>query len=89
MDKKSFLGIVRSFGSESVQDAHDLDQLKSEFPYSQILHILSAKITQDLHLPSQQEFLQNAAVYSTDRSVLKDIKLEPVFRENQSLASVN
>lgn len=87
MDKNSFLGIARSFGSDSAQDAHDLLQLRSQYPFSQILHILAAKVAKDLNLPSQQHDLQSAAVYSTDRSVLKDVMVEPFSREPESISA--
>ncbi len=83
MDKISFLGIAKSFGSDSAQDAHDLLQLRKQYPFSQILHILAAKVSKDLNLPSQQYDLQSAAVYATDRSVLKDVMMEPFSREPQ------
>jgi hypothetical protein len=83
VDKNSFLGIAKSFGSDSAEEAHDLLLLRTQYPFSQILHILAAKVAKDLNLPSQQHDLQSAAVYSTDRSVLKDVMLEPFSRESE------
>jgi hypothetical protein len=77
VDKNLLLDIARRYGTDSVQQAEELLALRSQFPFSQLLHVLSAKLSKDLNLPSQQTDLQDAAVYSTDRSLLKDIMLEP------------
>jgi hypothetical protein len=45
--------------------------LSETFPYSQLLHVLSARASKDHGLESQQNQLQLAAVYSADRGILK------------------
>jgi tetratricopeptide (TPR) repeat protein len=47
--------------------------LCDQYPYSQLLHALAARVSKDHNLQNQQAILQSAAVYSTDRSVLKEI----------------
>ena len=48
-------------------------QLKDAYPFSQLLHVLSARVSQDHGFSNNKSELQLAAVYSADRTVLKDI----------------
>jgi hypothetical protein len=50
-----------------------LEELASEYPYSQVIHILIAKAHHDAGSGSAKTALHHAAMYSTDRSVLRDI----------------
>ena len=87
MDKNLLLDIAKRHGTDSVQQAEDLLMLRNQFPFSQVLQVLAAKLSKDLRLPSQQNDLQHAAVYSTDRSLLKDIMVEPVLQITVSESS--
>jgi hypothetical protein len=77
VDKNLLLGIAKTYGSDSVENAEAVLLLRNQFPFSQVLQVLAAKLGKDLNLPSYQKDLQNAAVYATDRSVLKYIMEEP------------
>lgn len=73
MDKNQFLQAIRSFTEVSIEEAKELCALREKYPYSQILHALAARLSKDHNLPSHQHDLQMAAVYSGDRSVLKEV----------------
>ena len=45
----------------------------SKYPYSQVLHILLAKIQFQLNIEEKNEKLAIAAIYSSDRSILKKV----------------
>lgn len=73
MDKSAFLKIVKQYPDCSADDARVLFDLKKQYPYSQVLHTLSSRVSKDHNLANQQQELQQAAIYTADRSVLKDI----------------
>jgi hypothetical protein len=73
VDKNQFLTVVNHFSDSSVEEAQEILSLKADFPYSQMLHALSARVSRDHGFSTQQQELQLAAVYASDRSVLKDI----------------
>jgi hypothetical protein len=72
VDKHSLLQIVRNC-SATATEVDDVLSMRAAYPYSQVLHALSAKLSKDLHLDTEQSCLQTAAVYSTDRAVLKEL----------------
>jgi hypothetical protein len=72
VDKISLLEVVKNCEASS-DDANQILSLREKYPFSQVLQVLSAKLSKDHHLPAQQSALQRAAIYSTDRQVLKDI----------------
>jgi len=47
--------------------------LRESYPYSQLLHALSARMSKDHGFSNHSKELQLAAVYAADRSVLKDV----------------
>lgn len=47
--------------------------LKEDFPFSQVLHAISARVSKEHNLGDPRAELQTAAVYSADRSVLKEL----------------
>lgn len=73
MDKKQLTELLNHYTASSSQEATDVISLCDQYPYSQLLHALAARVSKDHNLQNQQAFLQSAAVYSTDRSVLKEI----------------
>ena len=73
MEKDLFIKVLQNYVSTTSDEAQQLHSLKEEFPYSQLLHVLSAKASQAHGLSHQQNELQLAAVYSADRSILKNI----------------
>ena len=73
MDKKTFTRIVRHFSESSAEEAQEILSLKQRYPYSQLLHALSARVSKDHGFSNHSTELQLAAVYAADRGVLKDV----------------
>ena len=55
------------------------------YPYSQLLHVLSARASRDHGLGDQQSELQLAAIYSADRSILKTMMGQPAVDSEASM----
>jgi hypothetical protein len=77
LEKERFLDLARNFTSLTKEETDDLDALQKEFPYSQVIHNLASRGAQDNGLETSRKLLNISAVYSTDRSVLKDIHTSP------------
>ena len=73
MDKNKFISLLDHFSGSSVAEAEEVLSLKNQYPYSQLLHVLSAKVSKDHGFSNQQQELQLAAVYASDRAVLKEV----------------
>ncbi len=73
MDKIQFATVLKHYSDSSEQEAQEVLSLKGLFPYSQMLHALSARVSKDHGFSNQQSELQLAAVYAADRLVLKEI----------------
>ena len=80
MEKERFLELAINYTSLTEAESKDLDALQKEFPYSQVIHNLASRGAQDNGLDSYKKLLNVSAVYSTDRSVLKDIITSPRTR---------
>ena len=73
METPDFLKVLQHFCGTTSQDAENVMTLKDAFPFSQVLHTLSARVSKDHGFSNSQQELQLAAVYAADRSVLKNI----------------
>jgi tetratricopeptide (TPR) repeat protein len=73
VEKRQLIDLLNHYKSSSPEEAEDIISLRKQYPYSQVLQALSARVSKDHQLKNQQELLQTAAVYSTDRGVLKEI----------------
>lgn len=73
METPDFLNVLQHFCGTTSKDAENVLTLKDAFPFSQVLHTLSARVSKDHGFSNSQQELQLAAVYAADRSVLKDI----------------
>lgn len=73
MEPKQLVDLLHHYSGSSSQEATEVISLCNEYPYSQVLQTLAARVSKDHNLDNQQHLLQSAAVYSTDRSVLKEI----------------
>lgn len=76
MDKNQLTYLLNHYTASSSQEATEVISLCDQYPYSQLLHALAARVSKDHNLQTQQTILQSAAVYSTDRSVLKQLMSE-------------
>ncbi|MEM6523549.1 MAG: hypothetical protein AAF693_07150 [Bacteroidota bacterium] len=73
MNKQRFKQIVNDYHHLSEEDVSGLHQLVKDYPYSQILHTLVAKVNNDQKSSLAQQTLNYAAMYASDRSVLKEV----------------
>jgi hypothetical protein len=73
VNKDHFIKVLHHYSESSTQEAEDVLLLKKDYPYSQVLHTLSARVSKDHGFSSQQVELQLAAIYAADRTVLKEI----------------
>ncbi|MCE2732968.1 MAG: hypothetical protein ACK5WV_16415 [Chryseotalea sp.] len=72
MNKTEFLALIQHYPNATAEQAQAVLNLEKLYPYSQLLHTLSARLAQEHQLPVQQAELQLAAVYAADRNVLKE-----------------
>jgi hypothetical protein len=73
LEKNQFYTLLTNYTSLTHEEAELLISLEKEFPYSQVIHSLAARATQDNHLPEKEEQLHLGAIYTTDRAVFKSI----------------
>ncbi len=73
METRQLVNLLHHYSGSSEQEAAEVISLLQKYPYSQVLQALSARVSKDHNFENQQFLLQSAAVYSTDRAVLKDI----------------
>lgn len=71
MERDQFHTLLANYTALTEAEAAQLINLSREFPYSQVIHNLSARASQDCGLPGKEKLLQLSAIYSTDRSALK------------------
>lgn len=70
--EKTFSEILENTPWFSEEEARQLLQWASEFPYSQVLQVAVACAAWRFNWPDKQEWLQKAALHSANRSVLKN-----------------
>ena len=75
MNKQKFVQIIRDHRVAGPEELKKIDSIGKDYPYSQVLHILSAVTNYSKKTKIARQKLNTAAVYSTDRSVLKDLVL--------------
>ena len=73
METPEFLKVLQHFPETSSEEAEAVLVLKESFPFSQVLHTLSARVSKDHEFANSKSQLELAAVYSADRAVLKEI----------------
>ncbi len=73
LEKKRFHNLLYNYTSLTHEEAQELISLENQFPYSQVIHSLAARATQDNKLQEKEEQLHLGAIYITDRSVFKSI----------------
>lgn len=73
MERNQFYQLLHNFTSLTPEEAEALKPLKKEFPFSQVIHGLLARVAQDNQWADKENWLQTGAVYSSDRAVLKSI----------------
>lgn len=78
MESAGFRSVFSNFTQLNSDEAGELNKLAELHPYSQLIHLLSARRARALSQSDSEERLHLAAVYSTDRGVLKQIMTAPV-----------
>lgn len=73
MNKTKFLELVKNPDRIEEKDLTKLDELISDHPYSQIIHILSVKGRKVFNKPEFEKSLNLAATYAYDRGLLRSI----------------
>lgn len=76
MNKQRLINVLKDNKPISSNDVSELKSLAKDYPYSQIFHVLVAKGSYDHATPSAQQDLHLAAMYATDRSVLKSFMIK-------------
>lgn len=87
MEKNRFHTLLNNYTSLRDDEAQILISLEKEFPYSQVIHSLAARATQDNNLPEKEEQLHLGAIYTTDRAVFKSI-MTAAPQERKSVEAV-
>jgi hypothetical protein len=77
LEKERFLELAINYTALTEAETNDLDALQKQYPYSQVIHNLATRGAQDNGLEISKKLLNISAVYSTDRTVLKDIITSP------------
>jgi tetratricopeptide (TPR) repeat protein len=77
VNPQNFYWFVQNYSSLLQEDANHLIELERQFPYSQVIRHLIARVEQDLNLPGKDEALRQSAIFATDRAVLKSIMTAP------------
>ncbi len=77
MEKGQFNQLLSNYTALSSEEAAQLVLLEKKFPYSQVIHGMVARATQDHQLADKDHHLHLSAIYCTDRAVLKTIMTSP------------
>ena len=73
MEKENFIDVLKHYSKITEEEALRVLSLRESYPYSQLLHALTARASKDHDFINHSKELQLAAVYAADRSVLKDV----------------
>ena len=71
MKKQKFVALIRNYNNIEKEDLNTLIELEKLYPYSQAIHHLIAKSSIDLKSKNAKLRLNKAALYATDRTILK------------------
>jgi tetratricopeptide (TPR) repeat protein len=77
VNTNTFQVIVSNYTSLERGEAESMIELVQQYPYSQLIHHLAARASQDYFLPNHDHYLHQSAVYSTDRSILRQVMTAP------------
>jgi hypothetical protein len=73
VEKERFIDVLRHYSKITEEEALRVVSLRERYPYSQLLHALTARVSKDHDFINHSKELQLAAVYAADRSVLKEV----------------
>jgi len=87
VEREQFHTLLTNFAALSEAEALELTKLSKEFPYSQVIHNLSARAAQDCGLVGKEKLLHTSAIYSTDRTALKAVMTSPKIKRIEPVAA--
>ncbi|MCK6617997.1 MAG: hypothetical protein L6Q51_10160 [Cyclobacteriaceae bacterium] len=71
--KDELIHVIERFPASTPDEAIQLLTLRNQYPFSQLLQALAARLSSEHGLQGHSMLLQEAAIHCTDRSVLKEI----------------
>ncbi len=83
MDAVEFRNLLTNFTALTEEEFNTIEAQTANFPYCQVFQLMASRGAQDLKASNQQSMLHRAAVYSTDRAVLKRIMTSPALARTQ------
>jgi tetratricopeptide (TPR) repeat protein len=88
VEKERFNYLVRNYSSLTQQETAELRAEQDQYSYCQLIRNLIARGDQDNQTEMKDMSLTVAAVYSTDRSVLKQILSEPRLQRQEGSSTL-
>jgi hypothetical protein len=85
VDKNLFQSLLYRYASSTSDDVEQVLALKAQYPYSQLLSALTAKLLKDHNFDGHQHELQMAAIRSGDRTVLKEVMENEIMFDLESV----
>lgn len=85
MDKERFSTLLKDPSQVTNPDIKALNEYRKKYPYFQSLYVVVAKALKDREHPKTEAFIKKAAIYSANRSHLKEI-IEGDFQFGQKPA---
>lgn len=89
MKKADLIQVLQHFSGTSTKDAQAILLAKENYPFSQLLHTLSARVSKDHGFSNYAQELQHAAIYAADRGVLKQVMEMEYNPDQNSLELLN
>ena len=80
MDIKRLDDIIRNPSIVTADDIFELENLSNQYPFAQFLHVLLAKISNQYGNEQKDLHIHTAAIYASDRNVLKKVILDTNFQ---------
>jgi hypothetical protein len=78
VNKDQFYYLIKNYTSLNKEETQELVSLQNDYPYSQVVHSVVARASQENDFPGKDNFLHLSAIYCTDRGVLKSLMTAPV-----------
>lgn len=75
MDHQQFTSVLDRYSHLKLDEVSELTQFRSQWPYCQIFPVILARYAKDENRPNQKLALQAAAVWATDRGLLRELMI--------------
>ena len=82
MDTERIIFLLNNPSDATKEDFLLLEEAVKNYPYSQMLHTLLARIGNQIDAENKTTLLTTAAIYASDRTVLKEVLQSPGYLEN-------